>query len=82
MEIEESLAGYYDAIQCCCITIVSRKIGGHRFDIVADDEGGWIHFDYVPGESSLRAGCADVTGKLCVIGAQLDTFGVAKLFGV
>ena len=39
VEIEESLAGYYDAIQCCCITIVSRKIGGHRFDIVADDEG-------------------------------------------
>ena len=50
--------------------------------IVADDEGGWIHFDYVPGEASVRAGCADVTGKLCVIGANLDAFGVAKLFGV
>ena len=50
--------------------------------IVADDEGGWIHFDYVPGESSLRAGCADVTGKLCVIGSQLDEFGIAMLFGV
>ena len=50
--------------------------------IVADAEGGWLHFDYVPGESSLRAGCADVTGKLCVIGTELDEFGITKLFGV
>ena len=50
--------------------------------IVADEEGGWLHFDYVPGESSLRSGCADVTGKLCVIGTDLDEFGIAKLFGV
>jgi len=50
--------------------------------IVADDEDGWLHFDYVPGESSLRSGCAAVTGKLCVIGAELDQFGIAKLFGV
>ena len=50
--------------------------------IVADSNGGWIHFDYVPGEYNVRAGGADVTGKLCVIGAQLDTDAVAKLFGV
>ena len=50
--------------------------------IVADAEGGWLHFDYVPGESSLRSGCAAVTGKLCVIGAELDEFGITKLFGV
>ena len=45
-------------------------------------DGGWIHFDYVPGESNVRKGGAAVNGKLCVIGAQLDEFGVAKLFGV
>ena len=50
--------------------------------IVADAKGGWIHFDYVPGECNVRSGGADVTGKLCVIGAQLDTAAVAKLFGV
>ena len=50
--------------------------------IVADTNGGWIHFDYVPGEHNVRSGGADVTGKLCVIGAQLDTEAVAKLFGV
>ncbi len=50
--------------------------------VVSCTEGGWLHFDYVPGEINVRAGCADVTGKLCVIGAQLDEFGISKLFGV
>ncbi len=50
--------------------------------IVACADGGWIHFDYVPGETDVRMGCAAVTGKLCVIGSQLDEHGVAKLFGV
>ena len=44
--------------------------------------GGWIHFDYVPGEINVRMGAADVIGKLCVIGAQLDEAGVKQLFGV
>ena len=50
--------------------------------IVPCIDGGWIHFDYVPGEADVRTGSAAVTGKLCVIGAQLDEAGVAKLFGV
>ena len=50
--------------------------------IVANAQGGWIHFDYVPGEPNVRSGGADVTGKLCVIGANLDESGVAALFGV
>ena len=45
-------------------------------------DGGWIHFDYVPGEANVRSGGAAVTGKLCVIGAQLDEVAVGKLFGV
>ena len=45
-------------------------------------DGGWIHFDYVPGEINVRMGSADVIGKLCVIGAQLDEAGVKQLFGV
>ena len=50
--------------------------------IIACTEGGWIHFDYVPGEQNVRMGSADVTGKLCVIGAQLQEDAVARLFGV
>ncbi len=50
--------------------------------IVADATGGWIHFDYVPGESNVRNGCAEITGKLCVIGSDLDQHEIAELFGV
>ncbi len=50
--------------------------------IVPCADGGWIHFDYVPEECNVRMGGADVTGKLCVIGAQLNEKAVAALFGV
>ena len=45
-------------------------------------DGQWIHFDYVPEEYNVRTGCADITGKLCVIGSKLDEKGVSALFGV
>ena len=45
-------------------------------------DGTWIHFDMVPEEIDIRTGSADINGKLCVIGAQLDEAGVAALFGV
>ena len=50
--------------------------------IVAGALGGWIHFDYVPGEINVRMGSAAVIGKLCVIGSKLDEKAVAALFGV
>ncbi len=50
--------------------------------IVACADGGWIHFDFVPEEKNVRMGSADINGKLCVIGAQLDEAGIAALFGV
>ena len=42
----------------------------------------WIHFDYVPGESDIRDGCAMVTGRVCVIGSKLNEPAIAALFGV
>ena len=50
--------------------------------ILMGENGQWIHFDYVPEEHNVRTGSADITGKLCVIGANLDEKGVAALFGV
>ena len=50
--------------------------------IVPCVNGDWIHFDYVPQEHNIRKGGADVTGKLCVIGANLNESAVAALFGV
>ena len=45
-------------------------------------DGGWLHFDYVPGECQLRSGSADYTGRLCVIGANLNKKKLAELFGL
>ena len=50
--------------------------------IVPCADGGWIHFDFVPGEENVRLGSADIIGKLCVIGSQLDESGVASVFGL
>ena len=50
--------------------------------IVAGTDGKWIHFDYVPEEKNVRTGAAAVTGKLCVIGAELMEDELSKLFGV
>lgn len=36
--IDKSLEGYYKALNCDCIDIVSRSIGGQGFDIICDDE--------------------------------------------
>lgn len=43
-------------------------------------DGGWLYFDYVPGERNLRRGEAAVTGRICVIGAHLDEEGLKELF--
>ncbi len=45
-------------------------------------DGKWIHFDYVPGEADLRFGSAATTGRLCVIGSQIDKEALETLFGV
>ena len=69
--------GALDALDSGAFGMILRAKG-----IIPCAEGGWIHFDYVPGEQNVRMGSADVTGKLCVIGAQLDENAVAGLFGV
>ena len=50
--------------------------------IVPCADGGWLHFDYVPGAPEIRKGSADYTGRLCVIGSDLDEDRLAELFGV
>ncbi len=50
--------------------------------IVPCTDGGWIHFDYTPGEQNIRKGPADYTGRLCVIGSKLVDEKLASLFGV
>ena len=50
--------------------------------MVPTEDGTWIYFDYVPEEHDIRTGKADVTGKLCVIGAEMKEEKLAELFGV
>lgn len=39
VELDKSLNGYYAALDCRCIDIVQRTIGGKVFEIICDDEG-------------------------------------------
>ncbi len=48
--------------------------------MIPNVEGGFIYFDYVPGESNVRDGKPDVTGKFCVIGAKLQEEHLKELF--
>ena len=50
--------------------------------IVAGENGQWINFDYVPGESDVRIGASDVTGKIVVIGSGVNKEAVKGLFGI
>ena len=50
--------------------------------MVPAEDGTWIYFDYVPGEHGVRTGKPDVTGKFCVIGAQLREDRLEELFRV
>lgn len=48
--------------------------------MVPSGDGTWIYFDYVPGESNVREGKPDVTGKICVIGSKLQEENLKQLF--
>ena len=48
--------------------------------ILQDAAGSWFQFDYVPGEIDMRDGSADYTGRLCVIGADLNEEALKELF--
>ena len=47
--------------------------------IVAGRDGEWIHFDYVPEETSVRNGSAGVIGRLCVIGSHINEAAIEAL---
>lgn len=49
---------------------------------VAGPDGQWVHFDYTPGEKDVRTGAANVAGRICVIGANLNEGAVKELFGL
>ncbi len=82
--VETTTAYSEAAIKDCLEQLDSGALGTvlRAKGIVPCSEGGWLHFDYVPGEIDVRAGAPDLTGKLCVIGAGLDKAALAALFGL
>ena len=50
--------------------------------IVDSVDGEWIYFDYIPGSIDIRRGGADVIGKLCVIGSNINKDKIKELFNV
>lgn len=48
--------------------------------MVPAEDGTWIYYDYVPEEQDVRTGKPEVTGKICVIGAELKEDKLATLF--
>ena len=47
---------------------------------IVDGGSEWIYFDYVPEEADVRTGTPIVTGRLCVIGCDLDEEKLKTLF--
>ena len=50
--------------------------------IIPSTDGTWINFDLVPGEYEVREGKPDYTGKLCVIGTNIDKKKIEELFNI
>ena len=48
--------------------------------IVDSIDGEWIYFDYIPEETDVRRGNADVIGKICVIGSHINKEEISELF--
>ncbi len=68
-------------------TILSRLADENKYGVILRAKGyvasndEWIHFDYVPGEPDVRCGSADVCGRICVIGANINNDAIKELFG-
>ncbi|MGN0405094.1 MAG: CobW family GTP-binding protein [Bariatricus sp.] len=50
--------------------------------IIQMEDSSWKQFDMVPEEFEIRAGQADYTGRLCVIGTDLKEDELMKLFHI
>ena len=74
---EATLRHALETLDSGALGVVLRAKG-----IVGAEDGQWLHFDFVPGEINLRTGAPAVTGKLCVIGSDLNEGAIAELFGV
>ena len=70
-----------DALQEMLSELASGKYGQVlRAKGIVNGGDVWYHFDYVPEEADVRTGTAAVTGRLCVIGCDLNEELLKALF--
>lgn len=50
--------------------------------MVPAEDGSWIYFDMVDGEYELRDGQPDYTGRIVVIGTDIEESRLKELFGI
>jgi len=48
--------------------------------IVESKDGGFLHFEYIPGEIEISEGGAAIIGRICVIGAGINSENIQKRF--
>lgn len=81
---KESAASYSrEEIRECLEALEDDKTYGmilRAKGMLPDGKGGWTYFDYVPGETDIRSGAAELTGKICVIGSGLKEDKLQELF--
>lgn len=74
-----------ETIENACKKFVETEDYGYILrskGMVPAEDGTWIYFDLVDGEYELRTGEPDVTGKLVVIGTDIDEHKLDELFGI
>lgn len=64
IELPETLEGYYKALDCKTIDVVTRNFGGKYYDVVCDDEG--LFQDNVKVSAVDKNGQAMLVGKLLI----------------
>ncbi len=48
--------------------------------LVENADGGWLEFDYVPGEGEVRDTDAEASGMIAVIGTRLNKEKIKEMF--
>ena len=48
--------------------------------MVPAEDGSWVYFDMVSGEYEIRDGEPDYTGRICVIGTDIEEQELEALF--
>ena len=91
--MEHEQLNYYEALKWLAkkygIEVKERELSNEekygvilRAKGIVAGEGAWIHFDYVTEEPDVREGGAGITGRLCVIGCNLNEEALKALFKV